>query len=222
MSSEARESAPNYGEADSLVRLFKFLRDRLVAWFDCRTGSQCLKGKETVKATLEAINQMRADGVIGKYTIGGAVGATFYLEPAATLDVDIFVTLPPAPGGLLLSLAPIYDYLKARGGKVEDEYIVIGGWPVQFLPPSDDLEREAVAESVSTAVEGVATWVMTAEHLVAIALRTGRAKDYSRILQFIEQDAMNREKLQSILERHGLASRWKQFERKYLEGHKDE
>jgi hypothetical protein len=47
-----------------------------------------------VKVTLETINQMQADGVIGKYAIGGAVGATFYLEPAATLDVDIFVTLP--------------------------------------------------------------------------------------------------------------------------------
>ena len=30
---------------------------------------------------------MQADGVIGKYAIGGAVGATFYLEPAATLDL---------------------------------------------------------------------------------------------------------------------------------------
>lgn len=62
-----------------------------------------------MKATLEAINQMQADGVIGKYGIGGAVGATFYLEPAATLEVDVFVI------GTLLSLAPIYEYLKARG-----------------------------------------------------------------------------------------------------------
>jgi len=30
-----------------------------------------------MKATLEAINQMQTDGVIGKYAIGGAVGATF-------------------------------------------------------------------------------------------------------------------------------------------------
>jgi hypothetical protein len=29
--------------------------------------------------------------VIERYAIGGAVGATFYLEPAATLDVDVFV-----------------------------------------------------------------------------------------------------------------------------------
>jgi hypothetical protein len=90
-----------------------------------------------MKVTIEAINQMQADGVIGKYAIGGAVGATFYLQPAATLDVDIFVTLPKAPASRLLSLTPIYDYLKAHGGKVEDEYMVIGDWPVQFLPPSD-------------------------------------------------------------------------------------
>jgi hypothetical protein len=81
-----------------------------------------------------------------------AVGATLYLDPAATLDVDIFVMLPTAPGSSLLSLAPLYDYLKVRGGAVKDEHIVIGGWPVQFLLLSNELEREAVAESVSTAV----------------------------------------------------------------------
>lgn len=115
------------------------------------------------------------------------------MQPAATLDVDIFVTLPTVPGSSLISLTPIYDYLKTRGGRVEDEYIVLGDWPVQFLPPSDELEREAVEQAVSTGVEGVATRVMTAEHLVAIALRTGRTKDRNRILQFIEQNAVDRE-----------------------------
>lgn len=171
-----------------------------------------------MKVTLEAINQMQTDGIFGKYAIGGAVGATLYLEPAATLDVDIFVMLPTAPGSSLLSLAPLYDYLKVRGGVVKDEHIVIGGWPVQFLPPSNELEREAVAESVSTTVEGVTTWVMSAEHLVAIALSTGRAKDHIRILQFIEQGAVDRAKLRDILERHGLTAKWKQFEGRYLEG----
>jgi hypothetical protein len=146
------------------------------------------------------------------------VGATFYLEPAATVDLDIFVTLPTSAGGLLLSLAPIYEYLKSRGGKIEDEYIEIGGWPVEFLPPSNDLETEAVAEAVATTVEGITTWVVSAEHLVAIALRTGRSKDHNRILQFVEQDAVNRERLRSILERNGLTAKWKEFERKYVEG----
>jgi hypothetical protein len=171
-----------------------------------------------VKATIESINQMQAAGIIGKYAIGGAVGATFYLEPAATLDVDIFVILPTTPGGVLLSLSPIYDYWKARGGTVEDEHIVIGGWPVQFLPASDKLEREALAEAVPATIEDVGTWVMTGEHLAAIALRTGRPKDHIRILQFIEQGAIDTKKLQIIIERHNLTGKWKQFEHRFLEG----
>jgi hypothetical protein len=171
-----------------------------------------------MKATLEAINQMQADGVIGKYAIGGAVGATFYLEPAATLDVDIFVILPTTAGGLLVSLSPIYDYLKARGGAIEDEHIVIGGWPVQFLPVSDDLELEALAEAVPATVEDVGTWVLTAEHLAVIALRTGRPKDHNRLLQFLEQGAVDRKKLHLIIDRHNLAEKWKRFEHRFLEG----
>jgi hypothetical protein len=174
-----------------------------------------------VKDTLAAINQLQADGVIGKYAIGGAVGATFYLDPAATVDLDIFATLPNTGSGLLISLSSIYEHLKLHGGKVQDEYIVIGGWPVQFLPPSDDLEREAIDQAVPTAVEGVRTWVMSAEHLVAIALKTGRAKDHNRILQFVEQDAVDPKKLSGILEQHRLREKWKQFQNKFL-GDRDE
>jgi len=170
-----------------------------------------------VKATLELINQMQADGVIGQYAIGGAVGAMLYLEPAATLDVDIFVNLPVAPGTSPLTLTPIYDYLKVRGSSMQHEHIVIAGWPVQFLAPRDNLEREAVAEAVPTAVDGVSTRVISAEHLVAIALHTGRSKDHIRIVQFLEQNAVSREKLDRVLERHGLTLKWKQFAAKYLE-----
>jgi len=104
----------------------------------------------------------------------------------------------------LVSLAPIYAYLRARGGVEQDEYIVFGGWPVQFLPTANELEQEAVENSVPTTVEGVRTWIMTAEHLAAIALRTGRAKDHNRVLQFVEQNAVDRNRLHGILEKHGL------------------
>jgi hypothetical protein len=50
-----------------------------------------------MKATLQVINQMQADGIIGQYAIGGAIGATFYLEPTATFDVEVFVSLRNAP-----------------------------------------------------------------------------------------------------------------------------
>jgi hypothetical protein len=169
-----------------------------------------------VKLTLETINQMQADGVIGKYAIGGAVGATFYLEPSATLDVDVFVSLPTVAGSGLLSLTPIYEYLQARDCRIQGEYIVIGDWPVQFLPPSNALEHDAIEEAVETEVEGVKTWVIRAEHLVAIALRTGRAKDHTRILQFLEQKAVDLHKLNQVLTQYNLAGKWEQFERRYL------
>src|SRR5438045_1022511 len=97
-----------------------------------------------MKATLEMINQMQADGVIGQFAIGGAVGATFYIEPAATLDLDIFVSFQKTSISSLLTLSPIYDYLSSRGCKTQGEYIVIDDWPVQFLPPGNALVEEAL------------------------------------------------------------------------------
>jgi hypothetical protein len=171
-----------------------------------------------MKATLEVINRMQAEGVIGEYAIGGAVGATFYLEPSATLDVDIFVALKSAPGSSLLTLAPVYAYLTERGCEAGKEHIVIEGWPVQFLPLRDALDEEAVRQASETELEGVPTRVVTAEHLVAIALRTARAKDFARILQFIESGVLDTPKLDRILQRHGLLEKWEQFGLKFLRG----
>jgi len=170
-----------------------------------------------VKETLAIINAMQRDGVIGKYAIGGAVGATHYLEPAATLDIDIFVVLPSSESSQLIHLSPLYEYLKARGGVEKQEHIVIGGWPVQFLAPSNDLERDAVAEAIRADVEGVPTWIMPAQHLVAIALNTGRVKDQLRVLRFFEEKAVNVDKLEELLARHGLSAKWQRFKEKYPE-----
>ena len=169
-----------------------------------------------IQEVITTINQMQADGIIGRYAIGGAVGATFYLEPFATLDVDIFISFRPEPGSLLLSPAPIFDYLKKRGYSMEGEYIVIGGWPVQFLPPTGPLAEEALAQTVEADVEGTPARVFTAEHLAAIALQTGRAKDKARVLQFIESGALDAARFQAILARHGLVEAWQKFERQFL------
>jgi hypothetical protein len=169
-----------------------------------------------IKAVITAINQMQADGVIDRYAIGGAVGATFYLEPVATLDVDIFVAFRPEPGSPLVSPQRIFDYLKARGGTMEGEYIIIGGWPVQFLPPIGPLVEEALQEAVDRDVDRTPARVFTAEHLAAIALQTGRAKDKARLLQFIEAGALDTARFQALLARHGLVGAWQKFERQFL------
>jgi hypothetical protein len=104
----------------------------------------------------------------------------------------------PGESGLLVSLSPIYEYLKSHGGREQDEYMVVEDWLVQFLVPSNALQEEGVNQAISTNVEGVPTRVMSAEHLVAIALETGRAKDHTRILQFVEQGAVDRKKLKDV------------------------
>lgn len=117
-----------------------------------------------IKEVLTTINQMQSDGIIDRYAIGGAVGATFYLEPIATLDVDIFVAFRPEPGKLLFSPQPLFDYFTARGFQTEGEYFIIADWPVQFLPPPTPLVEEALVEAVSFDIEGVPTRVFSAEH----------------------------------------------------------
>jgi len=169
-----------------------------------------------IKAVIALINQMQADGVVERYAIGGAVGATFYLEPVATLDVDIFVSFESAPGSLMVSPQRIYDYLTARGGAVEREYIVIAGWPVQFLPPGTPLVEEALQEADVKDVDGTAARVLTAEHLAAIALQTGRAKDKARLLQFVEAGVLDIARFRAILARHGLGAAWQKFEQQFL------
>ena len=169
-----------------------------------------------IKKAIAVINQMQADGVVERYAIGGAVGATFYIEPAATLDVDVFVEIEAIPGSLLISLQSIYSYLTARGHEIKQEHIVIEGWPVQFLPPGNSLVEEALKEAVTVDVEGTPACVLTAEHLAAIALQTGRGKDKSRLLQFVEAKALNMPGFEAILARHGLAANWGKFKQQFL------
>ena len=169
-----------------------------------------------IQETIATINRMQADGIIGRYAIGGAVGATFYLEPIDTADVDVFVAFRSEPGLAILSPKPIFDYLTKRGCTLQGEYIVIAGWPVQFLPPGSPLVKEALAEAGEHDVAGTRARVFTAEHLAAVALQTGRGKDKARLLQFIEAGVLDARRFQAILQRHNLVDRWRQFEGQFL------
>jgi len=169
-----------------------------------------------IQEVIRAINQMLADGVIDRYAIGGAVGATFYLEPVATIDVDVFVTFKSAPGSLLVSPQPVFDYLKAHGGAVQGEYIVLAEWPVRFLPTTSPLVEEALDQALTLDAGGVPAQVFSAEHLAAIALETGRSKDKARLLQFLESGVLNTQKFGELVTRHGLSDAWQHFGRQFL------
>lgn len=158
---------------------------------------------------------MVKDGVIEQYAIGGAVAAIFYIEPINTNDLDIFFHVKDPSVGLDI-LAPLYKYLSGLGYKVEGEAIDIEGWPVQLLPIFNPLLEEAVEQATEVRFQRTKTRVMQAEHLVAIMLQTGRLKDYARIAQFLEHEAVDQKALTRILERHGLIKKWETFNRRKL------
>ena len=141
-----------------------------------------------MRDTLQHLNRMRESGVIGDYAIGGAMAATFYIEPVSTFDLDVFVALPQTP-----------------------DKKIIKGVPVQFLPAYNPLVEEALGCAVETNYEGVEVPVFTAEHLVAIAVQTGRGKDKMRVQAFIDSGILNQTKLSDILRRYGLEAKWKQW-----------
>ncbi len=86
---------------------------------------------------------------------------------------------------------------------------------MQFLPCERPLYAEALAHAVAGEVEDVPTRIFSAEHLMAIALETGRAKDHLRLLQFLEEGTHDRAKFQAILRRHGLVDKWERFNLRY-------
>ena len=151
-----------------------------------------------------------ADGIVERYAIGGAVGATFYIEPAATQDVDVFVVFDQH-ASLLLSLAPIYDYFTGRGAVVQNEHLVISDWPVQFLPTATPLIDHALAHAVHMTVDGQAVAVLSQEHLAAIALETGRMKDKIRLAQFLSSGTFDRLRFDALTERFNLTDKWNRF-----------
>ena len=173
-----------------------------------------------MRQTLEVLNAMVRDGVVARYAIGGAVAAYQYVEATVTEDLDILVSFEATAqrrSGLIV-LTPILDYLAARGyTEFRQEGVLVEGWPVQFLPVSDDLDAEALACAEEIAITippddtSITTRILTSAYIVATALRVGRPKDRSRILQFVEERAVDYAALCPVLVRHDLADRWRAF-----------
>jgi hypothetical protein len=98
----------------------------------------------------------------------------------------------------------------------EGDAIQIEGWPVQFLPATQPLVAEAVREALIRTDGGLTTRIMSAEHLMAIAFQTGRAKDHARLVMFVESGVGDPDRLQFILAHHSLLEAWTRFEQRFL------
>ncbi len=167
-----------------------------------------------MRETLQVLLQLRSEGRLGRFAVGGAIAASFYIEAVATEDLDIFALLAPSASGLLV-LTPLYDRLKELGANLQNEHVVIHGWPVQILPAYTPLVEEAVTGAIERAFHDLAVPVVSAEHLCAIALQTGRPKDFLRVHSLIEAGCVDAAALARMVEQHGLSGRWSIYARRY-------
>lgn len=172
-----------------------------------------------IKDTFKVLNRMAADGIVKRYAVAGAVAALNYLEPTLTHDVDILISVEEGqdqPKPALVSLEPIFSYLRKAGySQFVGEGIVVEGWPIQFLPVANALDAEGLEQAMNIEIEteegALLVPTLRPEYLVATALRVGRPKDHVRIVQFLEEDAVDLKALRIVLERHKLMQEWSAF-----------
>lgn len=167
-----------------------------------------------MKEVAELLNKMMDNGIINDYAVFGAVAQMRYTEAVSTMDADILVALPDDNGLDLLS--PIYSFCSKCGYEPEGEAILVGDWPVQFIPVFDDLTRKALAEAESGVIDDIPLKVVSAEFLALMALKTGRAKDYARVLALMESNSITREKIAQMSAANNLLEQWSRFEKRFL------
>ncbi len=163
-----------------------------------------------MRLALEILLQLQREALLQCFAIGGAIAASFYVEAVATEDLDVFAFITPQPSGFLL-LTPLYDRIKELGGRVHNEHIVIGTWPVQILPAFNPLIEAAVLNASIQTFESIKVPVISADYLAAIALQLGRAKDYQRVDALIAASACSMQSLNKLIETYNLQDRWETY-----------
>ena len=148
--------------------------------------------------------EMRDEGVVRDYAIGGATAVLFYAEPTRTYDVDVFALLPSMDPSALLTLAPVYRWAQSRGFTVDAEHVMVHGVPVQILPAYNALVTEAIQTARVHEYQGVPVRVVDPEHLIALALQAGGARRRERAWLLLQAGVADRLHLRALLAAHGI------------------
>jgi hypothetical protein len=136
-----------------------------------------------LKNILIQLNQLKANGIIQDYAIGGGYAVMYYDLPVATYDLDILVLISGED-----DYHRLYEYFRAQGNKIENVYVFIDEMPVQFLPNYiSPLFNQAIVEADLIAFQDVQAKVVKLEYLVALLLTAFRPKDRIRIQELLNK-----------------------------------
>jgi hypothetical protein len=152
---------------------------------------------------------MVKDGVIEDYVIGGATALLYFSEPTFTEDIDVFVYLMRKGDSTIVDMTPLYEYLTTRKGYRHDgDYILVEGFPVQFIVPYDALSVEAFSKAVVVSLAGNRVKIFDIEYLIAIMVQLGKRKYRERLRIIVEDKPYDEAKLTDIVTRFGLIEKW--------------
>ena len=166
-----------------------------------------------LEKALAVINKMVEDHIIEDYAIGGAFAALFYVEPFETQDLDIVVFLPPEEmRKAIVTLTPLYDYLRGLGYCEEREFVIIESIPTQFLVAGTLLLDDAVRNAVPMMFRSTQTKVIRVEYLLALMADRCQAKDKARAEMVREQVAnVDYDLVDRVIREHHLEEKWKKL-----------
>ena len=160
--------------------------------------------RDNVAEVFAAVERMKAEGVVKEYALGGAMALIFWSEPVATFDLDVFVLLESS--GMLVSLAPIYEWAARHGYAERAEHIIIAGVPVQVIPAHNDLAVEAIETAVELDYDGQTVRVIKLEYLIAMYLEPSARsqKRLERVSGLLDEDEVDHELLNALIQRYKL------------------
>ena len=106
------------------------------------------------------------------------------------------------------AVAQLLNEMCARG--VIQNYALFGvAAQMRYTEPVATLTREALDQAETADFDGVSFRVVQAVHLAVIALRVGRAKNFTRILSLLESGSVTRQEIARLAARHGLSAAWR-------------
>lgn len=168
-----------------------------------------------MKKTLQILNNLVTNGIIKEYAIAGGMAQFYYIEPSVTYDLDLIVNLNLTDNPLT-PLTELYKWANDNNFKTEGEHIILGGIPVQFLLPYNDLIAEALKNKKQISLFDEITYILGAEYLMAILLQKGRPIDRERLLRFFDEVDYDKNLFQNLIIRFNLLTEYESFKEKLL------
>ena len=149
-------------------------------------------------AIIKLLNDLKKKRKLRDYAIFGAVGASYYMEPTYTKDIDIIILADTDQDYI-----KVWRELSKYATKVKDFGFIISETEVQILPTSiSSLLKSALRNAKIVRTGGIATKVVDKEHLILLALKANRPKDRFRAAILLEQ--VDASRLTSLLRRFDI------------------